>query len=281
MTSVCVRRSGLIPRWRAGSTSCARPSPSSWSLRRIPSRSDSPPRATDAKIARRICAAGPGSLAAWTHVFSVITLRLLVCVLLCCDFALATQKAASAQSGVLQVRVVDRNGATLQAKVTVQRDNVAVASTVIGDAGEARFPLSPGAYKVLIRQEGFYPAIAETIVVSPGQTTPLEVHLQDIRTHSEEVEVAAQASPIDPQQTPVTQTLTGEDVTNIPYPSTRDYRNILRFIPGAMVDNNGGLHIAGGVGQQTEDYLDGFEISQPTGGLALRLNPDSLRKINV
>ena len=211
---------------------------------------------------------------------SVINVRLLVCVLLFCSFAFSTQKVVPAPPGVLQVRVIAHN-AVLSTKITVQRDNATVASAVVNTDGEANISLAPGSYKVMVQQEGFYPATAEKVLISSGQTTPLEVHLQEVRTHTEEIEVAAQASPIDPQQTPATQTLTGEDITNIPYPSTRDYRNILRFIPGIVVDNNGGPHVLGGLGQQTQDYLDGFEISQPTGGLALRLNPDSLRKINV
>ncbi|MBZ5525618.1 MAG: hypothetical protein LAP21_25630, partial [Acidobacteriia bacterium] len=98
----------------------------------------------------------------------------------------------------------------------------------------------------------------------------------------EEVEVAAAPSPIDPQQSSNAQALTGDDVSNIPYPSTRDYRNVLQFFPGVIRDIGGQIHVAGGNQQQTQDYLDGFEVSQPAGGgLAIRLNPDSLRKITV
>src|SRR5437588_9152059 len=216
--------------------------------------------------------------------------RLLLFVALCCNFAGSSEKTfvfalwqqpQSAQHGYLQVRVVDQNGIATGAKITILRGYIIVSSAEVSASENSRFPLPPGTYKILVEKQGFYSAIADKVTITIDQTTPLEVRLQDVRTHSEEVEVAAQPSPIDPQQTTSSQTITGEDITNIPYPSTRDYRNILRFLPGVITDNGGSNHVAGGGSQQTEDYLDGFEISQPTGGLGVRLNPDSLRKINV
>src|SRR5262249_24898200 len=68
----------------------------------------------------------------------------------------------------------------------------------------------------------------------------------------------------------------------IPYPSTRDYRNVLPYVPGVITDSSGQAHIAGSSTQQIQDYLDGFEVSQPaSGSLALRVNPDSLRRLDV
>ena len=216
--------------------------------------------------------------------------RVLLFVALCCNLAGSSEKMLAselwqqpqpAQYGYLQLRVVDQNGIATGAKITVQRDDVMVSSSEMPAIENSRFQLLPGTYKILVEKQGFYSVTAEKITITASQTTPLEVHLQDVRTHSEEVEVAAQSSPIDPQQTAASHTITGEDITNIPYPSTRDYRNILRFLPGVITDNGGTNHVAGGGSQQTEDYLDGFEISQPTGGLGVRLNPDSLRQINV
>lgn len=190
--------------------------------------------------------------------------------------------AQSPQSGRIEVQVLDPAGALVSARVQVQHGNQTVASGEAAPGRYLRFQLPPGTYKVVVQKEGFYPAAAETITVVATQTTPVEVHLQPTRIRQEEVEVTAQTSPIDPQQTATTQVLTGEDVVNIPYPSTRDYRNLLRFIPGVVSDDSGQIHLAGGSTQQTQDYLDGFEMSQPAGGsLALRLNPDSLRKIQI
>ena len=56
---------------------------------------------------------------------------------------------------------------------------------------------------------------------------------------------------------------------------------MLAYIPG-VVGDRGQIHIAGASTQEIQDYLDGFEVSQPaSGALSVRLNPDSLRKIDV
>jgi hypothetical protein len=192
------------------------------------------------------------------------------------------QQAQAASYGYLEVRVLDPNGANVPAKISIQRDNrTTVSSGEVAPGAAARFQLPPGNYKVVVQKQGFYSAIAEKVTVVAAQVTPLEVNLHDVRQHSEEVDVAAQTSPIDPQQTAAVQTLTSDNIINIPYPSTRDYRNLLRFIPGVIADTGGQIHVAGGATEQTQDYLDGFEVSSPGGGLALRLNPESLRKINV
>ena len=92
--------------------------------------------------------------------------------------------------------------------------------------------------------------------------------------------MTAQPSPIDPQETASAQAITASDISNIPYPTTRDYRNVLPFVPGVVGRRQ--IHIAGASTQEIQDYLDGFEVSQPaTGALALRVNPDSLRKIDL
>lgn len=190
------------------------------------------------------------------------------------------QQTAATPFGYLEVRVLDVSGASVPASVVIQRGNDRVSSGEAAPGQSLRFQLPTGSYKVVVQKKGFYSA-TERVTVVASQVTPLEIHLQDVRQHSEEVIVNAQSSPIDPQQTVATQTLTSENVVNIPYPSTRDYRNLLRFIPGVIADSGGQIHVAGGATQQTQDYLDGYEVSSPGGGLALRLNPESLRKINI
>ncbi|HWZ45324.1 MAG TPA: carboxypeptidase regulatory-like domain-containing protein [Candidatus Saccharimonadales bacterium] len=188
-----------------------------------------------------------------------------------------------AQTGELEIRVLDDHGAPVfPASVVLQHGGERVAHAESGQAGLAAFHLSAGTYKVIVEKRGFYKATVETVSIVAGQVTPLEIRLQPVKEFHEEVEVAASPSPIDPQQSSSVHTLTAEDVSSIPYSTTRDYRNVLQFFPGVIRDINGQIHVAGGAQQQTQDYLDGLEISQPAGGgLGVRLNPESLRKITV
>ena len=178
---------------------------------------------------------------------------------------------------------MDQNGQPLgQVIVVVQMNGNVVAEERTTASGSALVrQLAPGSYRVLAEKQGFYTTEVASLEIVAGQTAPVEVRLQPVREYKEEVEVTAQPSPIDPQESASAQSITATDISNIPYPTTRDYRNVLRYIPGVLGDG-GQIHIAGASTQEIQDYLDGFEVSQPaTGALSMRLNPDSLRKIEV
>ena len=142
--------------------------------------------------------------------------------------------------------------------------------------------LAGGSYKITVEKQGFYAAVLDNLELAPGTKQAVEVKMQPVREYREEVEVMAQPSPIDPEQSASSQAITAADISIIPYPTTRDYRNVLPYIPGVLADSAGQIHVAGSSTQEIQDYLDGFEVSQPAGGaLSVRVNPDSLRKIDV
>lgn len=187
-------------------------------------------------------------------------------------------------AGQLHVTVMDQNGQPLAlAIVIVQQNDKTVAQERTTPSGNVLLrQLAPGAYKVLVEKNGFYTTAVPKLEIVSGQQVPLEVRLQPLREYIEEVEVTAQPSPIDPEESSSSQAITATDISNIPYPSTRDYRNVLPYIPGVVADRGGQIHVAGATTQEIQDYMDGFEVSQPvTGSLTVRLNPDSLRKIDV
>jgi hypothetical protein len=189
-----------------------------------------------------------------------------------------------APSGQLHITVTGPNGQLLSGVfIRVEQNEKLVDQGRTTPSGIAILPkIPPGTYKLVIQQPGFYSASVEKVEVTAGQTQPVEVRLAPVREYQTQIEVAAQPSPIDPQQTASTQTLTATEIATIPYPTSRDYRNVLPYIPGVIADATGQIHVAGSSTQEIQDYLDGFEVSQPAGGaLAVRVNPDSLRKIDV
>lgn len=190
----------------------------------------------------------------------------------------------TAPEGKLDITVTDQNGQPLaSALVLVQQNGKTISQAQTTPSGRLVLDHIPaGAYNVVVQRQGFYNATIQTVQIPAGATMPVELHLQPVREYHEEVEVRAQASPIDPQQIAGSQALNAEDIATIPYPTTRDYRNVLPYIPGVLADSGGQIHVAGSSTQQVQDYLDGFEVSQPaSGALGVRLNPDSLRKIDV
>ena len=219
--------------------------------------------------------------------------RRLITALLLCNLLLSGSQKARAESlsqsapipaGQLQVTVTDQNGQPLaQVIVIVQQNEKTVAQERTTASGNVSLrQLTPGTYKVLVEKQGFYTAAVPKLEIVSGQQVPLEVRLQPVREYKEEIEVTGQPSPIDPEETASSQSVTATEISNIPYSSTRDYRNVLPYIPGVIADSGGQIHVVGAATQEVQDYLDGFEISQPAGGaLTLRLNPDSLRKVDV
>ncbi len=217
--------------------------------------------------------------------------NLAVALLLLCAFAasgegtasLFAQQSATPSGGNIQVTVVDPNGVPVgSAVVIVERDGKLFTGSTPPSGTLTVGPLPSGIYKVTIQRQGFYTASVARANVTPGQTTTLDVHLQSVREYSEEIEVTAQPSPIDPQQTASTQTIDATAISEIPYFHTRDYRNVLPYIPGVIAGPNGQIHVAGSTTQEVADYLDGFEVGQPAGGaLGIRINPDALRRIDI
>lgn len=206
---------------------------------------------------------------------------LLCCLAVSCSLALLGQ---TAPEGKLDITVTDENGQPLaSALVLVQQNGKTISQAQTTPSGRLVLDHIPAdAYTVVVQRSGFYNASIPTVQIPAGATMPVELRLQPVREYQQEIEVRAQASPIDPQQIAGSHDLDAEEIATIPYPTTRDYRNVLPYIPGVLADSSGQIHVAGSSTQQVQDYMDGFEVSQPaSGALGVRLNPDSLRKIDV
>ncbi len=181
----------------------------------------------------------------------------------------------------LEIAVTDENG------VAVAAARVTVAALPAGRtfSGETDFAgrlalagVEPGRYRVTIAKPGFY-SFAQELDLAPGAALDLSIgHQQPV---GEVINVTDVVPGIDPQQTAKSETLNSRDIINIPYPTTRDVRNVLRYLPG-VVETGQQVHIAGAASYQAQYVLDGFEIGQPsTGLLELRVSPDAVRTIEV
>ncbi|MDQ3756159.1 MAG: TonB-dependent receptor [Acidobacteriota bacterium] len=99
---------------------------------------------------------------------------------------------------------------------------------------------------------------------------------------AEVVNVYESPPAIDPAKTAASETLDGQEIVNLPYPTPRDVRNALPFIPGVLRDATGQVHIGGSSSYQIYNQLDGFNVTHPTSGLLeMRVSADTLRAIEV
>ncbi|HXG68103.1 MAG TPA: carboxypeptidase regulatory-like domain-containing protein, partial [Blastocatellia bacterium] len=197
----------------------------------------------------------------------------------------AQQEPAAASAGRrrLLVTVTDENGVAVpSARVTLVGVETQAAWKGETDyAGRREFnDLPPGLYRVQVEKEGFYAASLSDVRV--GNTNSLEITLNHQQEFSEVMDVTYSPPAIDPTKTSASEGLNSQEIINIPYPSSRDVRNLLPFIPGVVQDVGGQIHVNGSSTNQTFTQLDGFNITHPASGLSeMRVSADALRSIEV
>jgi hypothetical protein len=183
----------------------------------------------------------------------------------------------------LTITVSDENGVGVRsARVQLQPPPPALPLRCETDfAGHCEFDSLPsGSYGLHVEKEGFY--AASLPAAQAGVTANIDVTLSHQQYAHEVVNVVESPPAIDPAQISAKEEITGDEIIDIPYPSSHDYRNALTFIPGVTPDAFGQSHVAGAETYQTLLLLDGFNVTQPTNGqLVVRTSVDSFRSIVV
>lgn len=167
-------------------------------------------------------------------------------------------------------------------------ENAQTGEVVKGETDSlGRFVLSSALnaeFKIRAEKKGFYPAILKSSQLPEGGSNPTEIEI--VLTHqqelSEQVEVISSPEKIDPKETAAGQQISNVEILNIPFPATRDIRNALPLISGAVQDNSGRIHVDGSASSQTQFRLDGFKIDNAATGLFdTRINADAVRSIQL
>jgi Carboxypeptidase regulatory-like domain len=196
-------------------------------------------------------------------------------------FAFAGIRAAD--SAECRGAVVDENGVPVGAAQIRLSDGSGKVYEAETD-GAGRFTvrnLSVGNYSVEVRKQGFFLLSGKELTLHAG---PNEVnftlnHSQELH---EQVQVAAPANQIDPQDTAQSSTLTSQEIRDIPVPNTHVLQQSLVALPEIVQDNATNLHVAGARSGDTQYMLDGFEIGNPANGaLTSRFSVDATRAAEV
>lgn len=180
----------------------------------------------------------------------------------------------------IELTVLDPSGlAVSNAEVTVREPGLPVQRVWTDYAGRCQFHLRHTLpYSIQIERPGFY-AIT-------SQESPASDRIQEILTRQEllqqQVQVTATAPGIDTQQPSDQFALDTPEIVNIPYPTSRDIRNLLPFFPGVIADPSGQVHVAGSEYWQTLYTIDNFDMRSPASGeLAMRVSTDAVRSLNL
>jgi hypothetical protein len=127
--------------------------------------------------------------------------RVSVLVWMLAVVAIASAPAlAQVQTGSILVKSLDDQGAVVPGVTVTISSPVLVSATMTGvtdELGTYRFPsLPPGTYTVKVELQGFQTVSREGIVVSVGNTTPVDLTMK-VGNMSETVIVAAESPTID------------------------------------------------------------------------------------
>jgi hypothetical protein len=179
--------------------------------------------------------------------------------------------------------VLDENNVPVAAvHITLQRVGGKAYATESDGAGRyALHNLPAGDYQAEVRREGYFVLSGKPLTLHSG-LNEVTFGLNHAHEIHEEVEVAASANQIDPQDTTQRSTLTAQDIRDIPVPSTHTLQQSLVALPEIVRDNAANIHVAGARSEDTQYLLDDFEIGDPANGtLSSRFNVDATRTAEV
>jgi len=207
----------------------------------------------------------------------------LLAALLACLCGIAGSRLCAQEPADCAGVIVDENGVHIAAaKITLQMDGGGMFHAESDGAGRFTLRNLPtGDYKVEARKEGFFVVAGEPLSLRPGMNE-LTLTLRHAEELHEQVQVTATANQIDPQDTAQRESLTAQEIRDIPVPNTHILQQSLIALPEVVQDNFGGLHVAGARSGETQYLLDGFEIGDPVNNsLGARFNVDATRAAEV
>jgi hypothetical protein len=214
------------------------------------------------------------------HIYDVAGVALFYGSLLL-TLAIAAVAQTTPRTARVSVIVRDENKVPV-AGVQVRLSSAEVYTKCETDkTGRCNLPSLPvGTYALQAQRDGFY--LVRQPDVDTSESSLIELTMRHLQEVKETVNVTESQNGIDPSQTASSETMNSSQILNIPYPTTRDIRNLLRFNPGVVLDNFGNIHVAGGQSYQTLDVLDGFNMTDPASGFfSLHVNPEAVRAIDI
>ncbi len=207
----------------------------------------------------------------------------------------ATPVAGQVQTGSILVKALDEQGAVLPGVAVSVSSPVLVSGQTAGTtdaSGVFRFiSLPPGVYSATLELQGFQTIVRENIVVSVGQTTPIELTLK-VASVSETVTVTGESPVVDTTSANVSVTLNQQLLQATP--AGRDIWSLVEYkVPGLISSRpdvggtSGGLQGAmvarGTNNSQNAQFLNGVNVGDPAaaGYAGYYYDYDSFEEVQV
>jgi hypothetical protein len=163
--------------------------------------------------------------------------------------------------------------------LTIQPQYGELSQLTTNSVGQAFFALrNICPCHVHVEKSGYF---ASDLEQSDSAQAQVNVQLKHVQMVLQSVDVNASTIEPDAMQLADKHTMSVQDIVNIPYPTSRDIRQILQYLPGVIADRSGRAHIAGSEQWAVLDTLDDFDIRSPfDGSMAMRFSADAIRSID-
>jgi hypothetical protein len=183
----------------------------------------------------------------------------------------------------LKGRVIDENGLPVgDAQVKVATVGGPTYSAVTDDAGFFSLPnLPPGEYDLRVEKASFFVLENQKLQVSDANQDFTFTLNHEEEVH-ESVDVTATGDRIDPASTQATESLSSDQIRDIPVVSTHDLTQSLVAMPQVLKDNTDLIHIAGSRNTTASYYIDGFGVGDPANnGLSAWMIVEAVRTAEI
>ncbi|MEE8585876.1 MAG: carboxypeptidase regulatory-like domain-containing protein, partial [Acidobacteriota bacterium] len=196
-----------------------------------------------------------------------ISILCCVALLIATTLWMAEQAPATAQTlayGQIQGTVTDQSGGVIPgASVTVRNQGTGAERDLVSDdSGNYRaVNLQPGAYDVIVGQQGFATLRTEGIEVQVGATVRLDAVLTVAATE-QTITVTAVTPIVEPEKTGYTATVSEVSIENLPI-NGRRWENFVLLTPTTQPDGDFGLVSYRGIsGLYNNNSVDGADNNQ-------------------
>lgn len=170
-------------------------------------------------------------------------------------------------TGSIRGRITSaEGGAVVSAQVVAINTETGLRRGSLSDA-QGRYSvllLPPGTYRVEAQSLGFATAVADAVRVLIGETTPVDLALRTEAVAIEGITVTGERATIDPAQGGVRQTITPEQVENLPTQG-RDFTDLINLSPLVSpqpgTGTGGQFSIAGARTSGTNVQVDGVDAN--------------------
>ncbi len=175
-----------------------------------------------------------------------------------------------------------RDGATGEALIGV---NVVIDGTLQGaptnsDGNYVILNVRPATYTLVFSYIGFQTKKVTDIVVSTGQTTRIDIALEEQLIEGQEIIVRAERPLVQKDLTASKKTVIAEEIDALPVESLF---GVLATQAGVSTGASGELHVRGGRSNEISYLVDGLAVSNPfnTNGIATRVAIDAIDEMTV